>query len=216
MILYGRNNPRAFWRVVLLIIPRHITTGGPFSPGIPFSSSLPCQTAPNISRKSKEGLRLLEHPKQPDMALQLKILGPGPPRSFGFIPRFSSRADRIRVPFFSVVYCTRGTESPKRNGKRGRLGDLDSLLVSSPPEHGWPKTGRAWPSEAATRSSSPRSLRAACGEAAAGSRGFGPKCVQVSSRPSQHWNLFGPTPALNFGGGGGNTLPPFFICKLKY
>ena len=37
--------------------------------------------------------------------------------------RSSSREVRIRVPFFSVVYFSRGTLPPKK-GKRELLGDL--------------------------------------------------------------------------------------------
>ena len=44
-------------------------------------------------------------------------------------PRSSSREVRIRVPFFSVVYFSRGTFPPKRNGEKGHqlLGDLESI-----------------------------------------------------------------------------------------
>ena len=48
-------------------------------------------------------------------------------RGLNKTPRSSSREVRIRVPFlFSVVYFSRGTLPPKRNGfKRALLGDLD-------------------------------------------------------------------------------------------
>ena len=41
-------------------------------------------------------------------------------------PRSSSGEVRIRVPFFSVVYFSRGTLPQKRHGKRALLGDHDA------------------------------------------------------------------------------------------
>ena len=42
--------------------------------------------------------------------------------------RSSSREVRIRVPFFSAVYLSRGTLPQKRNGKRALLDDIEKVL----------------------------------------------------------------------------------------
>ena len=47
--------------------------------------------------------------------------------------RCSSREVRIRAPFFSVVYFSRGTESPpKKKRERRALGDLEVLKQRNP------------------------------------------------------------------------------------
>ena len=53
---------------------------------------------------------------------------------FPAFPKSSSREVRIKVPFFSVAYLSRGTLPQKKRGKPALLGDLVPLETSLHPK----------------------------------------------------------------------------------